>query len=86
MVPLGRVGGYSFKYFIKDKKFTKSDLISRLQSINGFDKYVPDDVKLNSLSRDFLITVNKIYNTIIIYNIILGPSSTKPRKVCSNVQ
>ena len=71
LVPLGRTGGYSFKYYIKDKKFTKFDIINRLNSINNSSKYLPDDINLSSLSRDFLITVihniNNINNFIYIH-------------------
>jgi hypothetical protein len=47
--------------------------------------YLPDDVKLTSLSRDFLITVkNNKYNKNDIF-IYLGIRSDKSGEVCSNV-
>ena len=69
MVPLGRTGGYSFKYYIKDKKFTKADIINRLNQIDGSNRYLPDDVKLTSLSRDLLITVSIHINNFILMKI-----------------
>lgn len=60
LLPLGRIGGYSIPYFIKGKLFTKSDLIERINNIPEAKYYLPETVKWEFLSRDFLINVRII--------------------------
>lgn len=67
MIPLGRVGGYNFRYFAKDHLFTKSDLINRIRNIPEAQKYLPDNVQVNSLTRELLINVSRYVNNLIIY-------------------
>jgi uncharacterized protein YllA (UPF0747 family) len=67
LIPLGRVGGYNFRYFAKDHLFTKADLINRINNIPEAQKYLPDNVKTNSLSRELLINVSKYKNNLIIF-------------------
>ena len=63
-MPLGRVGGYSFKYFTKDSLFTKRYILDKLKTIPLSEAYLPDGINRNSLTRNFLLTVNYIYNFI----------------------
>ena len=79
-------GGYGFRYYIKEKKFTKEDILNRLLAINNSRKYLPDDIKLSSLSRDFLITVNQIFKFIKINIIIIDITSRKSRGIRKHVQ
>ncbi len=60
MIPLGKVGGFSFPYFTKPNLFTKEYLINKLLNIPEAKLYLPDSVKLKSLSREFLINVSII--------------------------
>ena len=83
---MGRTGGYSIKYYIKDKKFTKADIIERIQKLNGYETYLPDDIKFTSLSRDYLITVNNnIFYDFKFFNFI-GPPSDQSGSIRGNVQ
>ena len=82
---MGRTGDYSIKYYIKDKKFTKVDIIDKIKKLNGYEAYLPDDIKLTSLSRDYLITVNNnIFYDFKSFNFI-GRPSDKSGSICSNV-
>ena len=78
---MGRTGGYSFRYYIKEKKFTKEDILNRLLAINGSRKYLPDDIKLTSLSRDFLITVSSYLKILNVFMAFIGVASREPRSL-----
>ena len=67
MIPLGLVGGYNFHYFAKVLLFTKSDLISRIRNIPEAQKYLPDNIKTNSLSRELLINVSGYKNNFFTF-------------------
>lgn len=59
---MGKCGGFSFKYFTKDKKFTKEHIIRELGAIQNSKLYLPDDVNPKSLTRDYLFTIILLYN------------------------
>ena len=46
LIPLGRVGGFSFPYFINGNLFTKSDLINLIATILETKVYLLDTIKL----------------------------------------
>lgn len=46
---MGRVGGYTIPYFEKDHLFTKADLINRMKNIPETQKYLQDNIRLESL-------------------------------------
>ena len=48
-------------------------------------KYSPDDIKLSSQSRYFVITVNQIFKLIKINIIIIDITSHKPRNLLKHV-
>jgi hypothetical protein len=77
-LPLGRTGGYNFNYFIKGSLFTKSYILTKLENIPLANAYLPDGINRNSLSRNFLLTVSRIYN-------FLGASNGQPRNMARNV-
>ena len=70
---------------MKDKKFTKHDIINRIKSINGYEKYMPDHVNLIPLSRDYLITVSNHFKNFITIFITIDTSGDQPWKIRSNV-
>ena len=63
---LGKSGDYSFRYFTKDKSFTKSHIISELSKIPESKDYSPDDINASSTSREYLFSVSLI-NVIFLY-------------------
>lgn len=58
---LGKSSGYTFRYFTKDKKFTKEHIIQELSSYPQAKLYIPDDINPKYLSRDYLFSVTNIY-------------------------
>ena len=59
LIPLGRVGGFSFPYFINGNLFTKSDLLNQIATIPEAKVYLPDTIKFQSLPCEFLINVSE---------------------------
>ena len=55
---MGKIGGYSFRYFKKDKNFTKSHIIQELSNFPDSKQYIPDDINPLYLSREYLFTVS----------------------------
>ena len=55
---LGKTSGYSFKYFSKEKYFTKTHIVEELSKIPEAKLYIPDDINAISLSRDYLFAVS----------------------------
>ena len=53
------MGDYSFPYFINGNLFIKRDLINRINNIPEAKKYLADAVRIQSLTREFLIDVSK---------------------------
>ena len=56
LLALGSVGCLELPYFTK-KSFTKIDIIQKFQNDQHLLSYIPDDIKINSLNRDFLLSV-----------------------------
>ena len=83
---MGRTGDYSFRYYTKENKFTKADIIERIKTVNGYQMYLPDDIKPISLSRDFLITVSIMNFYVFIFKKYIGIRSTQSLKIRRNVQ
>lgn len=54
---LGSVGGFELPYFTKKKALRKADIIHKFQNDQNLMSYIPDDIKINSLNRDFLLSV-----------------------------
>jgi len=58
LLPLGRTGGYDFKYFTKGSFYTKAYILEKLEQIPLSNAYLPDGIKRQSLTRNFLLTVS----------------------------
>jgi len=58
------MGGYTFRYFSKDKCFTKSHILKELEAIEESRLYLPDKINPNSLSRNYLFTVRIFFKYI----------------------
>ena len=54
---MGSVGGFSLPYFTKKKALRKADIIQKFQNDLNLLSYIPDDIKINSLNRDFLLSI-----------------------------
>jgi hypothetical protein len=99
---LGKSGGYSFRYFSKEKYFTKSHIIDELSKIPESKYYIPDDIKPSAISREYLFTVSSIFNIwfllkqiletvspakyVELYNLYKAKLSNKMVKKWSNYQ
>lgn len=57
MLALGSIGGFRLSYFTKKKALRKVDIIQKFQNDQNPMKYIPDDIKINSLNREFLLSV-----------------------------
>ena len=57
LLHIGEIGGVEFPWFTKTNHFTKNHLLSIFINEPTLRAYLPDDIKLTCLSRDFLITV-----------------------------
>lgn len=57
LLPLGVSKGYSFRYFTKDKLFTKAHLYSFFENDDLLKSYLPDDISVDSMNREYLFAV-----------------------------
>lgn len=57
LLPLGVSSGFSFNYFTKSGHFTKSHILSFFQNDAELQQFLPDDIKPDSLNRDYLLAV-----------------------------
>lgn len=53
------------KFFKKGEKLTKSYIVEKMMGNLEYGKYVPNGVNPHSLSREFLLSVNKYINFYI---------------------
>ena len=58
---IGQIGGTNFPFFTKSNNFTRSHLLSYFKNIPELKSYLPDDVKDQSLVRDYLLNVSLYY-------------------------
>ena len=57
-LPVGFQTGFNLNYFRKGETLNKEYIISKISNNQKFKDYVPDNVTLISLTRDFLLTVS----------------------------
>jgi hypothetical protein len=60
-LPIGFQTGFNLNYFRKGETLNKAYIISKIGNNQKFKEYIPDNVSLMSLSRDFLLTVSIQY-------------------------
>ena len=58
--------GFNLNYFRKGETLNKAYIINRINNNPKFKDYLPDNVSLMSLSRDFLLTVSFLYLTFLV--------------------
>ena len=56
-LPVGFQTGFNLNYFRKGETLNKSYIINKISNNPKFNEYLPDNISLMSLSRDFLLTV-----------------------------
>lgn len=57
LLPLGCGTGFNFNYFTRGNFFTKQHIWQYYQNNQELRKYIPDNISLNSLNRNYLLTV-----------------------------
>ena len=57
-LPVGFQTGFNLNYFRKGETLNKEYIISKIANNQKFKDYVPDNVTLISLTRDFLLTIS----------------------------
>ena len=65
-LPVGFQTGFNLNYFRKGETLNKAYIINRINNNPKFKDYLPDNVSLMSLSRDFLLTVSFLYLTLLV--------------------
>ena len=78
LLELGKSSGYTFRYFNKDKSFTKEHLIHELAAVPDAKFYIPDDINPKYLSRDLLFSVSLFF--FIIYSSIQILETVAPQR------
>lgn len=62
LLRLGQIGGVDFPWFTKTNHFTKNHLLSYFKNDPTLLSYLPDDIKLESIKRNYLLNVRFFYN------------------------
>lgn len=57
LLPLGLGVGFNFRYFTKSQQFTKRHLYSFFANDPELRLYLPDDIALSSLNRNYMMSV-----------------------------
>lgn len=57
LLPLGCFGGFNLPYYTKNKKMTKEYIFQKFNNDPNLLSYLPDNVQLTSLTREFLLSV-----------------------------
>ena len=57
LMPIGCMGGFSFPYFNKYNKLTKSHIYNEFIGDDNLMAYLPDESDIRYLSREFLLSV-----------------------------
>ena len=60
MLPLGKHGDYKMRYFRNEGILTKQFIIGIIRGKPVYHQYLPDNAKLENLTKDFLFSVNTI--------------------------
>lgn len=57
LLPLGCLGGYNLPYYTKSKKLTKAYIFEKFIGDPILLSYLPDNIRLTSVKREFLLSV-----------------------------
>ena len=58
LLHIGEIGGVEFPWFTKTNHFTKNHLLSIFINEPTLRAYLPDDIKLESIKRSYLLNVS----------------------------
>lgn len=61
LLPLGHHTDFNLKYFRKDSLLTKEFLIKIINDEPNYKLYLPDNIELKSLSRDYILSVSVLF-------------------------
>ena len=61
LLPLGHHSDYNIKYFRKGNVLTKEFLINIINEDPAYKQYLPDNISIKSLSRDYILSVSTIF-------------------------
>ena len=67
LLRIGQIGGVNFPWFTKSKHFTKNHLLSFFVNDLILRTYLPDDIKLESIKRSYLLNVRIFYNFQVLF-------------------
>ena len=62
-MPLGKHGDYKLSYFRKEGALTKKFLISLIKGKPKYIEYLPDNAKLENISKEYSFSVRNIFNS-----------------------
>ena len=57
LLPLGCFGGFNLPYYSKSKKLTKEYIFQKFLNDQNLLSYLPDNVNLTGITREFLLSV-----------------------------
>ena len=57
LLPLGCFGGFNLPFYTKNKKLTKEYIFAKFQNDENLLAYLPDNIQLTSITREFLLSV-----------------------------
>lgn len=57
LLPLGLASGFSFTFFTRENLFTKQHLFTIFQGNQELMRYLPNNISVNSLNRNYLLSV-----------------------------
>ena len=68
-LPVGFQTGFNLNYFRKGETLNKTYIINKIINNPKFKDYVPDNISLMCLSRDFLLTVSLLFLIALVSGI-----------------
>lgn len=51
------LGGYDMRFFTKSNSCTKNHILTQFKDDNVLQTFLPDDINLNSIDREYLLSV-----------------------------
>ena len=61
LLPIGHHTDFHLKYFRKDNLLTKEFLIKIINDEPNYKLYLPDNIEIKSLSRDYILSVSFLF-------------------------
>ena len=61
LLPIGHHTDFHLKYYRKDNLLTKEFLVKIINEEQKYKLYLPDNIELKSLSRDYILSVSLLF-------------------------